>query len=252
MTRNYLSAEERRQQALALLRDGISITELRDAMGYSKQENATRVMDTLVYAGHAFSARSKVVPESGDRAWTTLYFRTAEARDAHVAMKDKAIAERKKARKKATACRMPYYIKRNAERKAARADRVKAAAERKSAEKAQRDALRLAEAEQRKQRARLDREAKTAATQRERVEAKTQQQRLKAETNAAGQLGKQKGTASVKVAPVRGPAMLPGELDLSRAKITIAPPAPDRWAATTAPAVISARECRKWTEAVAA
>ena len=252
MTRPYVSADERRQQALSVLRDGISIAELREALGYAKNENATRVMDALVYAGQAFTARSKCDIDSNSKAWTTLYFRTAEARDAHLQVKNEAIAARTKARKKATACRMPYYIKRNAERKASRADRMKAQAELKAAERAQREAMKLAEAEQRKVRARLDREANGAAKQREKVEAKTQQQRLKAETKAAGQLGKQKGTASAKPATVRGPAMLPGELDLSRAKITIAPPPPDRWAATTAPSVISSRESRKWTEAVAA
>ena len=251
MTRNYLTADERRQQALALLRDGISINELRDAMGYSKQENATRVMDTLVYAGQAFSARSKVAPESGGRAWTTLYFRTAEARDAHVAMKDHAIAERKKARKKATACRMPYYIKRNAERKAARADRVKAAAEKKAAEKAQRDALKLAEAEQRKQRARLDREAKAAAKQREKAEAKKTQARLKAETKAAGKLEFKAGTT---VANAKKPAWAdipvnnPNNIEPTKYESKLR----DRFAPAEAAPIISSRECRPWAQAVAA
>jgi hypothetical protein len=254
MTRPYISAELRRQQALEILRDGITIAEIRDALGYASNENATRVMDALVYAGQAFHARAKADPESGGRAWTTHYFKTAEARDAYVKAKDKAIAERKSARKKATANRMPYYIKRNAERKAARQARVQEDAAKRAAEKAQREALQLAEAEQRKERARLEREAKAAAKQREAASAKSQQARLKAETKAAGLMAQLKSNA--KAAPVvikaRGPAFVDGPADMSRAKITKLPTPPDRFAVTKAPSVISSGACRSWAAAVAA
>lgn len=259
MTRLYLSADERRQQALAVLRDGITITEIRDAMGYSKSENATRVMDVLVYAGQAFSARSKTHPDTGSKEWTTRYFLTAKARDEHVAAKDEAIAARRKARKQTTASRMPYYIKRNAERKAARAERMQAReaerrAQREAKERAAAEAkaLRAAEAEQRKLRARLDREAAEAQKERDKAEAKKTKLRLKAETAQAGQLVFKKGTERPAAAKPKGPAFIDGEMDLSKAKITRAPDMPERWATAKVSSVVDSRECRAWAGAIAA
>ena len=254
MTRPYISAEERRKHALAVLRDGISLAEVRDALGYAHNENAHRIMDALVYAGQAFPARAKVDPAGGGHAWTTRYFLTAEARDAFVAAKDAAIAERKRARKKVTNASAPYYEKRKAARKAARAERVQARAAEQAAARAQREALKLAEAEQRKAKARLAREAAEALKKREKAEAKKTTTRLKAETKAAGKIAKPRGTAvaAPSVATPKGPAHIVGELDLSRAKVTRAPTPPDRWAAKQAAPVISSNECRPWAEAVAA
>lgn len=49
-----------------------------------------------------------------------------------------------------------------------------------------------------------------------------------------------------------GPAYVAAEPDLSKAKITIAPPLRDRYAVTSVTSVVDSRECRPWAEAVAA
>lgn len=252
MTRPYTNADERRRQALALLRDGITIAELRDGMGYASNENATRVMETLVYAGQAFSARSKCIDDESPHPWTTFYFTTAEARDAFLKAKDEAIKARIKARKKATAKRMPYYVKRTSERAATRDEQEKARAEKLAAERAQREAMKLAEREQRKERQRLDREAKAAEKQREKAEAKKLKTRLKAETKAAGRLVFKGGTDSPKP---KKPAFadLPVVNPNGVKPVVIESKLRDRFAVDgKVPSVISSRECRPWAEVAAA
>lgn len=253
MTRPYLSADERRKQALQLITaDGISSKQLAAAMGYAKSENAVRIVDALVFAGMVQTCRVRATDDPTTRSWVTMYFQTIEARDAFIARRAEQSAARRRQRKMATAKRMPYYVKRDAQRKEARAAREKEREERKQMERAQAQALRAAEAEQRKLRARLDREAKAAEKAREKAEAKTLRERLRAETKAAGQMTKQRGTASPPVAKPKGPAHLDGELDLSRAKVTVAPPLPDRWASAKPAAIVSSRECRLWAKKVAA
>lgn len=254
MTRVYMSADERRQQALSLIPvGGISSKDLCKAMGYAKSENAVRIVDALVFAGMVQSCRTRASDDPTCRAWVTMYFRTIEERDAFKAAREAQRVARTKQRKKDTSARMPYYIKRNAQRKAARAERVRARAEEVAAEKAKREAMKLAEAEQRKERQRMDREAKAAAKQREKAEAATQRKRLQAETRQAGLIAKVK---AAKPAPVvvkaRGPAFLDGPADESKAKVTKLPTPPDRFAVTDAPRVVSSKDSRKWVEAVAA
>lgn len=72
-------------------------------------------------------------------------------------------------------------------------------------------ALRRAEAEIAKQRARLDREAAAAEKHRQKVEAESQKRALKAMTKAAGKMGKRKGTATANAPAKRGPGHMPGD-----------------------------------------
>ena len=73
--------------------------------------------------------------------------------------------------------------------------------------------------------------------------------KVKTDGRPAEQQMVSKGTRTATAPKLTGPARLPGELDLSRAKITVAPTPPSRWAASTAPAVVSPRECRPWAMA---
>lgn len=263
MTRPYLSAEERRRQALSFLTtEGVPLNQLRDAMGYRSAENAAKIMAQLIFAGMAFSCRSRVNPNS--HGWDTVYFSTEESRDAYVAARRAQMLEKARQRKRDTAYRLPYYLKRNEQRKIARAEKAKLREERKAREaqekaeqkarmKAEAKALRAAEAELRKQRQRLDREAKAAEKQREKAQAKSQAARLRAQTRAASQLAKVRGTSTP--APVKpsgpahlaGPAIVPADV-----KVTRYPTPPDRFAVLKAPSVVSSRECRAWAEAAAA
>lgn len=102
----------------------------------------------------------------------------------------------------------------------------------------------------------LKQEAADAKRDRAAARAKSTIKRLQAQTRAAGVLPAADVSASP--APVRvsskprGPAFVAGEPDMSRARVTIAPPVPDRFAATSAPPVVTSRECRGWAKAVAA
>ena len=245
----YIHATERREHARQLLKpEGVTLQQIATAMGYANVSNASNIMSTLEFAGLAFKCRAKIKTDMRPQASETIYFPTQADLDAFNAAHREAKRLQDIARKKSKGYRTEYYAKRNEQRRLARQARVQAA----YAEKAQREALKLAEAEQRKQRARLEREAKAAAKDREKREAESQRRALKAMTKAAGKLGKQKGTASPAPAKPRGPAFVGGELDLSRARITIAPKPRSRYEVESAPSVISSRECRAWAQAAAA
>lgn len=232
---------DRIKQCQALLKpEGTGVKELCDATGMTP----TRVGIVMTAA----AAEGAVVHVKAGR--NAFYFPTlADAR----AFEERFAAEYEERQREIRRRSNRVHQERHGRQRAAkRTEQRRLARLAAGNEKALARSMRAAEKEIAKARARQEREAAAALKHRERIAAKTQQQRLKAETKAAGALGKQKGTASPTVAPVRGPAMLPGELDLSRAKITIAPTPPGRWASTDAPSVVSSRESRKWTEAVAA
>lgn len=251
MTRaTYTTASERREHALRLLRpEGITLQQVATAMGYANVSNASIILASLEFAGQAFKVRAKLKQDTRKQSSEIVYFPTQADLDAFVTAHREAKRLQDLARKKSAGYRTAYYAKRNEQRRIARQESIL----QKQAERAQREALKLAEAEQRKQRARLDREAKAAQQAREKAEAKKTQQRLKTETKAAGKLAIFKTTA--KPAPVRIaitprhdlPIIIPEGLQIQRA-----PTPPDRWAVTNPAPIVNASECRTWAKAVTA
>jgi len=248
--RNYMPTAERIEQIKPMLKPtGTTRKAIAEAISIKTKSAMNRIMGLAVASGAAFQVFARVsttmlTPEM-------VYFPTAADRDAFVERYTLQKAEREKARQ-AKRSRASYErhrgtiaAKRSAERKAAREQRDRELAEAK--------ALRAAEREITRQRERLEREAKVAEKAREMVEAKKQKARLRVLTKAAGRMSKIKGTATPPAPPKpKGPAHIVGELDLSRAKVTVAPPPRDRWAVGSVSSVVDSRECRPWAEKVAA
>lgn len=251
MTRaTYTTASERREHALQLIRpEGITLQQIAAAMGYANVSNASNIMAALEFAGQAFKCRAKLKDHDRKQSSEVVYFPTQADRDAFMAVHREQIRQLALQRKRDKVYRAEYYAKRNEQRRLAR----QAGMQQRAAERALREALKVAEAEQRKQRARHEREAKAAEKARARAEAKKTQQRLQAETRAAGKLAKPDNTA--KPAPVRVAPAPRNDLPIiipANVRITRAPSPPDRWAVSNAPSVISSSECRKWAREVTA
>lgn len=260
----------RLDQVEALLNDdGVTLETLIAALQLCRTQ-VVRVVTMLCREGRAFRARVKLDDEAPNSSRYALFFRTAEARDAHEAAYNARMKERMRERQRVYS---NDYKQRNADklkqkRAAARPKQSKREAayrerqrvKRETAEQtAQRRIMRAAEAELAKQQARLAREAAAADKQREKAEAASLKARLKAETKAAGKIVPLKGTASPKPAPVRGPAHLSGPADVSRAKVTELPTPPGRYAVADAPPLFSSlrpgqyiAKAPGWVEAVAA
>lgn len=194
MTRQYKSPADHGKAALALLSElPTTLDALRQAMGFASEENASRIMSMLLFAGQAFSCRGKLDAASSHR---TLFFSTAASRDAHKA----ADLASKRARKNASA----WQVRRREQQREAAALKREAKKVAKEAEKA----------------------AKIAASKAKRDQAARER---KAATKVSVTVTL-KGTLVAKVERKVGPAGLPGELDTSRARITKAPPPVDRFA----------------------
>jgi hypothetical protein len=255
---NYMFIDDRIEQIRPLLKpEGTPRNAIAAAIGIKTKSCMARIMQIAVAKGEAFLAVARVSQTM--KTAETVYFPTADARDAFKRSYDEARAAKHKERQ-AKRSRDSYLRHRGSEvakRRAAEAADQRAAQHAGQGQASQRSdstAMKAAEREQAKRRARLEREAKAAANQREKAEAKKLKDRLKAETKAAGQLAKLKVTAvaAPRVVVPKGPAHIAGELDMSRAKITRAPTPPDRFTVTQAPSVVSSVQCRKWAEAVAA
>lgn len=229
MARLHFSTEARVAQVVAILTpSGITTAAIADAIGIRTESRMSLILSAAMQAGVAFRCRARV--SDAFKAPETLYFPTAESRDAFMVKytADKLARRREGWRRKGTRDRSAEIANRAAKRAAARAEREAKALTDAVARREQARMLRLAEAEQRKERARQEREAKAAAKQREKAE------------------------AAPVVVKARGPAFVDGPADMSRAKVTVLPAPPDRFDVTSAPRVISAQESRKWVEAVAA
>lgn len=229
--------------------EGITLQQIAAAMGYANVSNASNIMAALEFAGQAFKCRAKLKNHERKQSSEVVYFPTQADCDAFMAVHREKIRQLALERKRSKVYRAEYYAKRNEQRRIAR----QAAVQKKAAERAQREALKLAEAEQRKERARLQREALAAVKERARAEAKKIRERMKAETKAAGKLAALKPAIPAPVSvSARGPAFVAGDPDTSRARITIAPPVPSRWAANDAAPVVNSAQCRGWAKAVTA
>lgn len=262
MTRQRLSTAARVDQVAAILApDGVTTAQIAGAIGISTESRISAVLKEAVAAGRAFRTTARVSKTMSQPE--AVYFPTAESRDAFAAAylvnkrERRKAADRERAFTRRGRDRTAEIAKRAAKRAEARELREAnaiAKAIQKRAQQVELDqrAIRLGEAEQRKERKRLDREAAAAAKAREKAEAVKTKKRLQAETREAGILAKVRGTATLAVAKPKGPAHIVGELDLSRAKVTVAPRPPERFAANDVPSVVSSAQCRKWAEAVAA
>jgi multidrug efflux pump subunit AcrA (membrane-fusion protein) len=193
-------------QGVSYLRpEGVYLAELIERFGLS-QPRVSRIMLTAEREGRAFSIRVRN---------STVYYPTRADMEAGKRARDAATAARERLRWRGRYDKMKSSEKAQAARLA----------------RAQAQALKAAEAELAKQRARLDREAKAAQKAREKAEAKSQQARLKAETKALSLIAKRKGTKSPEPPKPRGPAHMDGELDFSKLKgQEIRPPMRDRFA----------------------
>ena len=243
------------ERVFAVVTDaGKSVTDISAAAGVHPT-NVRSALRILVEDGRVFTCGQNI---PGTKHHFLLAFVTEAARDAKRAEFDEVARAKQRLHSAAYKARVKRAASPDAQaRKAAKlqaAEAKRAAAEAKRAEaerRANERMLRAAEAEQAKQRARLDREAAAAAKQRAQAEAKSQREALRAQTKALGKLGKQKGTASPAPATPRGPAHIVGELDLSKAKVYVAPPMPDRLATSSPPRVVASNECRRWAEVAA-
>lgn len=268
MTRIHFSTAARVEQVSAVLAPkGITTIQIANALGVKSASRMSLILKAAVDAGVAFGTFARVSEDK--QTPEMVYFPTAADRDTFRAVYEVEIVKRRKerqsrkARSKYLRNRSKEIAKRSAMRKEARelreANAIAEAIARRARQQEQAAAqeqarvLRRAEAEQRKERARLDREAQAAAKQREKAEAATKRKRLQAETRQAGLMAKVK---AAKPAPVvikpRGPAFIEGPADESNAKKFKADTPPDRFAVEKAPSVISSSQCRPWAEAVAA
>jgi len=237
---NYMRIDDRIAQIKPLLKpEGTTRKAISDAIGVHTRSALSRIMDLTVAKGAAFATFARV--STTMKTAEMVYFPTAADRDAFRAAYDAGKPERDKARQQRRS-RESYERhcgKIAAQRKAER-----------EAASAQREALKAAERELANQRKRLDREARAAEKARAKVEAKKQQNRLKAETKAAGRLVFKAGTEvarSKKPTFAELPVLNPNGVEPKKIPSNLR----DRFAAETAPSVISSNDCREWAKAAA-
>lgn len=195
----------------------ISAMQMHNFTGYSKIVNTHELLREMVLAEQIYGAR---VLFNGKRAELVL-FSTAEDRDEFAAKAKQTVAEREK---KASAERNRRKLERL---KAERAERVAERARARAEAKAAKEAAKAKKIAEREEAARLKAEAKANKT---RSVVKTKRApgnpRKRNDNAVAEMLRKQRRSdeAREKKVPVKI------EPDFSRAKVTIAPKAPDRWA----------------------
>lgn len=202
---------QRLDQIAALLTpQGTRFQRICEAQGLTYNRTSI-LLSALVKAGRAFMARAN--PDGVRVGFEHFYFPTQADRDRFAAAWAQTARERRVARERVVQGRI---------REAARIANAPAKAHA-AAQRAQADLRR-----------RMEREAKEA--ERHRLEAlkETLKSALRVRTKKDGALTimpqRAARPAPVKVPALRGPAHIPGELDLSRAKVTIHPTPPGRYA----------------------